>query len=70
MKHVMKYGIGWLEKNQSAPYFMVAATILGVGGYWAGRIYFELVEKHFLNASRPPRAASPAIAAAAAASAD
>lgn len=65
MKHVMKYGVKWLMETQSAGYYMVAAAILGLGGYCAGRVYFELVEKHFLNASRASRPIERPIAAAA-----
>ena len=66
-RHVLKYGFRWMAQTQTAPYYLLVVAVLAVGGYWAGRIYFELVEKHFLNSSRASRAVSLPLEAAASA---
>jgi len=55
---ILKQLLGPLAATRSAVVYLLVAALLAVCGYYAGKIYFLLVERRFLNTAPPRRAPS------------
>jgi peptidoglycan/LPS O-acetylase OafA/YrhL len=61
VRGVAKQVIQWVLPSNNSPLLFVGKAIaLSVVGYWGGRAFFHLVERHFLNSPVQPYGVEPA----------